>query len=339
MGMSRKDDTSGVRPTLKTIARLTELGTTTVSRALADAPDISQATKQRVRDVAKEIGYRRNRAGVRLRTGKTQVISLVLSLEEEILGITTPLVQGISEALADTDYHLVITPYSVASGPMEAIRYISDTGSADGIILSRIEPQDERVKFLHDQKIPFATHGRTELGIEHPYHDFDNDRYCTDAVKRLVSKKRKRLALLPPNPELTYYQHVKEGFAKATTNFDIDVVSLPEEVSTDLSLDELEQSIRAIMKKSDRPDGLVSCSAAATIAATAGVESAGLQLGRDIDIVSKQSINFLERFRSEIDVIPEDCRMAGRDLATAVVKSIDGTPATELQTLVYAETT
>src|SRR5688572_4568701 len=48
------------RPTLKTIAYITGLGVTTVSRALNDAPDIGQATKERVRLVAKQIGYRPN---------------------------------------------------------------------------------------------------------------------------------------------------------------------------------------------------------------------------------------------------------------------------------------
>ena len=65
---------------------MTGLGVTTVSRALHDAPDIGQATKERVRLVAEQIGYRPNRAGVRLRTGKTNVISLILSVESEMLG-------------------------------------------------------------------------------------------------------------------------------------------------------------------------------------------------------------------------------------------------------------
>ena len=61
---------AAARPTLKTIAYMTGLGVTTVSRALNDAPDIGQATKERVRLVAKQIGYRPNRAGVRLRPAR-----------------------------------------------------------------------------------------------------------------------------------------------------------------------------------------------------------------------------------------------------------------------------
>ena len=57
-----------------------------------------------------QIGYRPNRAGVRLRTGKTNVISLILSVETEVLGLTSHLVYGISEHLAGTPYHLIVTP-------------------------------------------------------------------------------------------------------------------------------------------------------------------------------------------------------------------------------------
>ena len=135
-----------------------------------------------MRLVAKQIGYRPNRAGVRLRTGKTNVISLILSVETEVLGLTSHLVYGISEYLAGSPYHLIVTPYNMRSDPLDPVRYIVETGSADGIIFSRTEPQDARVRYLHERGFPFATHGRTEMGIEHPFFDFDNARYGELAV-------------------------------------------------------------------------------------------------------------------------------------------------------------
>ena len=77
--------TDSERPTLKTIAAETGLAIATVSRALKDAPDIGEETKKRVREAAKRLGYRPNRAGVRLRTGKTNVIALTLSTEADVM--------------------------------------------------------------------------------------------------------------------------------------------------------------------------------------------------------------------------------------------------------------
>src|SRR6478735_12688639 len=149
------------RPTLKTIAFMTGLGITTVSRALKDAPDIGAETKERVRMVASQLGYQPNRAGVRLRTGKTNVIALVLSIDEEIMGFSSQLVFGISDVLSGTPYHLVVTPYSLSRDPLVPVRYVVDTASADGVIISRIEPDDPRVRLLAEHNMPFATHGRT----------------------------------------------------------------------------------------------------------------------------------------------------------------------------------
>ena len=235
---------------------MTGLGVTTVSRALKDAPDIGQATKERVRLVAKQIGYRPNRAGVRLRTGRTNVISLILSVENEVLGMTSHLVYGISEYLAGSPYHLIVTPYDVRNDPLDPVRYIVETASADGVIFSRTEPQDARVRYLHERGFPFATHGRTEMGIVHPYFDFDNERYGELAVERLVARGRRRLALLPPPPHLTYSHHMTGGFQRGVEAQD--VLEVPVHgVTTDSGYEAIRAEVAAADGGRRRPDGFV----------------------------------------------------------------------------------
>jgi LacI family transcriptional regulator len=335
---NRPDDAALNRgpPTLKTIAFMTGYSVTAVSRALKDAPDIGMETKRRVRLVAKQIGYRPNRAGVRLRTGKTNVISLVLNTEEEIMGLTSQMVYGISEVLRDTPYHLVVTPYALENDPMEPVRYIVETGSADGIILSRMEPLDRRVRYLTENGMPFATHGRTDMGIEHPWHDFDNERFARDAVKMLAARGARHLALIGPPDSLTYARHMKAGFTAGLREFGLQQVAL-DTVTVDDNLDTIQAGVYESMRMADRPDGIVCGSGSAAIAATAGIEQAGLTVGRDVHIVSKQHTNILKRFRREIDVINEDVRQGGRDLANGVIRSIAGEPASELQFLCYPD--
>src|SRR4029078_13541137 len=112
------------RPALKTIAFMTGLGVTTVSRAPKDAPEIGEATRKRGQLVAQQVGYRPNRAGVRLRTGKTNVISLVLDTDEQVMGFVSDMIYGISGHLAQTPYHLIVTPYSRNNDPLEPVRYV-----------------------------------------------------------------------------------------------------------------------------------------------------------------------------------------------------------------------
>jgi len=320
------------RPTLKTIAFMTGLGVTTVSRALKDAPDIGEETRRRVQLVARQIGYRPNRAGVRLRTGKTNVISLILNTEEQIMSFVSDMIYGISETLAETPYHLIVTPYSSNHDPMDPVRYVVETGSADGIIISRTEPDDPRVHYMHARGFPFATHGRTEAGIVHAYHDFDNYVFAREAVRRLGELGRRRLALLPPPASLTYYRHTSDGFSDGLMEIGATAYALGG-ITIDHSIERIRQGIVEIMSRDIRPDGFVSGAGGATFGLVAGIEQAGLRLGRDVDVVSKQSSDLLQWFRPELHVVNEDFRLAGRDLAAAVLRRIEGEDPACLQTL------
>src|SRR3954469_2240759 len=130
------------RATLKALAFMTGLGVTPGSRALEDAPEIGAETRRRVQLVARQIGYRPNRAGVRLRTGKTNVISLVLNTEHELMSFVSDIIYGVTEVIADTPYHLIVTPYSRSQDPLDPVKYLVESGSADGVIISRTQPND-----------------------------------------------------------------------------------------------------------------------------------------------------------------------------------------------------
>ncbi|MBD8554321.1 LacI family DNA-binding transcriptional regulator [Rhizobium sp. CFBP 8762] len=322
----------GIRPTLKTIALMAGLGVTTVSRALKDAPEIGPATRRRVQQIAKQVGYRPNRAGVRLRTGKTNVIALLLNTQDEIMGFTSQVIHGVSQALVGTQYHLILTPYLHSKDPMDPVRYVVETGSADAIILSRTEPQDARVRYLTEHNIPFATHGRTELGIHHPYHDFDNDTFTFDMVKALAARGRKRLAVLTPPPALTYYGHAVSGFQRGLRETGASGVVFGG-IDIDTPLDELRTKIRDLMMQPDRPDGLICGGSAAAIALVAGIEAADLTIGEDVDVAAKQSTDILPWFRPQLIVVTEDFKLAGLQLGKAVLARLAGGKPQILQTI------
>ena len=66
------------RPTLKTIGQMTGLSHVAVSKALRDAPDISDATKERVRKIAAEVGYTPNMAARNLYLQRASTIGMVV---------------------------------------------------------------------------------------------------------------------------------------------------------------------------------------------------------------------------------------------------------------------
>ncbi|MFJ6269221.1 LacI family DNA-binding transcriptional regulator [Pseudarthrobacter oxydans] len=65
------------KPTINDVASMAGVSFGTVSRVLNDAPDVSAATRQRVLQVIKEIGYRRNRAATALVTSRSTSIGIL----------------------------------------------------------------------------------------------------------------------------------------------------------------------------------------------------------------------------------------------------------------------
>jgi LacI family transcriptional regulator len=331
-GTATGDGQRAQRPTLKTIAYMTGLGITTVSRALNDASDIGAETKKRVRLVADQIGYRPNRAGVRLRTGKTNVLSLILALDEEVLGLTSQLVLGISEAVANTGYHLVVTPYDRSKDPLEPVRYVVETESADGVILSSTQDQDPRVQYLLERNFPVATHGRTGLGPTHPYYDFDNETYARKGVELLHSRGRTRLGLIAPPAMYLFSQHMTKGFVDAMERFELLEIPI-RSIHIDTPYDILQAEIERLMRSRHRPDGLICGNGSSALTAAVAIEAAGLKLGVDVDIVTKHSADLIRRVRPEIFAINEDFRKAGNHLARSLMETIAGKSAADLQYL------
>lgn len=317
------------RPTLRSLAEITGLGVSTVSQALRDSPEISEDTRKRVQLAAQQVGYRPNRAGVRLRTGKSNVITLVLNPQDGGSGFFSNIIYGISDALIGTPYHLVVTPYSL-SDPMSPIRYIVETNSADGVIISRTQPDDPRVRYLRDNNIPFVSHGRTNMDIEHCYYDHDNEAYTLEALRLLKERGRSKVALINPPPTLTYFTHTQKGFEEGLRLYDFTHIPFGA-YSTDSDVNELRAAARELAERETPPDAIVCSSVAAAPAVAAGMLDGGKVMGVDYDMVAKPGSEIFLCTLPAIISVEEDFRHAGQMLAQMLIAHIGGAPARDLQ--------
>lgn len=320
------------KPTLKTIAQMTGFAVTTISRALNNAPELAQETRDRVQKIAAEIGYLPDRAALRLKTGRTNVIALVLEPDEQIYGFGSSIVTGLTEAVRDTAYHIVITPLFRNVQPIEPIKHIVRNRMADGVIFSKAETFDERIRFLIDNEFPFVSHGRTNWPERHPWVDFDNESYAYGAVQRLVQKGCRRVSIVLPDSALTYTDHLKTGVSRAATEAGIDF-----EFAADVNLGSPTDAIRNYVikrtKRPDAPDGWVCASEVSALAVIGGLNEAGRHVGETAHVVAKQSSEMFAQFQPGAETVPEDFVEAGRQLGALMLRRIHGEPAEGLQYL------
>ncbi|ANK87363.1 MULTISPECIES: LacI family transcriptional regulator [unclassified Rhizobium] len=320
------------KPTLRTIATIAGLAVTTVSRALSDAPQISLETRQRVHRIAREIGYLPDRAAQRLKTGRTNVVAILLDPHEEVVGFTTSIMYGIAKALKETPYHLVVAPNFLSTTNAEAAEYIIRNHLADGLIFTRTEPLDARVRLLLEAGFPFICHGRTEFSTPHPYVDYDNFTFAYEATRRLITKGRTKVAVIMPPKRLTFCQHILHGFMTAVREAGI-AYEVPEIVDLDTPADVLRDFIRSRAAAPGAPDGFVCPGEVSALAVISGMSDAGRTLAADYDIVAKETSRLLTQLQPKVDTIHEDLTAAGEDLGRILLQRINNPDTEDLHLL------
>lgn len=309
----------GLRPTLKTIADLCGLGVPTVSRALHDSHEIGEETKRRIRQIAEEVGYVPDRAGQRLRTGRTFTISLVFRISPD--DQMSRLIPSIARALLSTRFQITITPALSHEDGLQAIRQVVEERMADAVIFNETLIDDPRTAYLLECGFPFVTHGRSNLSHLHSHYDFDNGAFADGAAQLLRHRGRRQLALFGPPHERQYGVDTFLRAAEAATSLGLCFEEIPG-ANISSSLAELQTAARRYVAAQPSCDGFVCSSDVAALAVNSALIEAGRTIGKDVDLIVKGSRQLLGMVNPGICVIEENAQRAADFLARAVLHAI-----------------
>jgi LacI family transcriptional regulator len=137
--------------TSRDVARLAGVSQPTVSRALRDQPGMSAATRARVREAARSLGYVPSQTGRSLATRRTRRIGVVVA---ELSNPFYPaLVVPLHDALERAEYRMILVTDRGTDGmDLEALL----DGSLDGVVLSTCELASPLPSELARRGIPFV---------------------------------------------------------------------------------------------------------------------------------------------------------------------------------------
>ncbi len=325
-------DVSGNKaPTLRTIAELTGLSVSTVSLSLRDGAKLKQETRDKIAKAAREVGYVPNRAGVRLRTGQTNVLTFVLPHDRHGIDFTRSVIQGIGAQLEKTRFHLNVMPEPKSDDPTSAVRYILDNRTSDGVILTRTSARDPRVQILADAGLPFVTHGRTEFYTPHAFHDFHIERFVELAVERLISLGRKKFLLVVCEKDTTYFALLGAAYFRSIVK-----QGVSGEFESDANTLNDPQLVRAFGRSLGQQlefDALICENELTALSLVSGLAESGRTLGRDYDLICKQTTEILPALYPKMDTVAEDLLATGESLAKLLIDQLNGAPVENLGTL------
>ena len=206
------------RSTSTDVAKLAGVSRTTVSFVLNDVlgVSISDVTRRRVLEAARELDYHPNVAGKKLVSGKSYTIGLVLCQSPEQIFTDAFLPQvmlGVEQAAIQQGFHVLLKPID----PNEAGGYASliRENHVDGILLSGPRQDDTALVRLHEEGVPIMLMGQLpDTAI--PFVDVDATAGAQAAVGHLISLGHRRIGMIT-NAPLTYTsaQQRRTGYRQA----------------------------------------------------------------------------------------------------------------------------
>jgi LacI family transcriptional regulator len=190
------------------VARLAGVSQATVSRALRDDDRVTAATKRRVHDAARALGYVRSELGRGLSTRATRRVALVVELDNALY---QALVGPIHDELLDHEYRMLLLAERHDGGLAERLL----DRSVDGAVLMTTRLTSVLPAQLAARDLPFVFLNRTSDVVDAPSVTADNIGGARAAAELLVGLGHSRIAAIVGPADTSTARDRETGFRTA----------------------------------------------------------------------------------------------------------------------------
>ncbi len=323
--------------TLDDIAREVGMSRTTVSRALGGYSDVSDATRQRIEETARELGYRPHAAARRLATGRSFAIGAITG---KLPFIRDALFIEVLDVLRD---QLVVAGYDLmmgsrspgVSGVDDAVRLIEQQ-RIDGMVLLETDMDDPLLGRVVEMGAPVVLFGRSPEYPDLPYVDTDGAAAIGAAFEHLARLGHQRIGYIGGPPWAVCAVQRLGGFIQAAQAH-----CLPSDgmyVEMDCSgLAEGYSAANVLLNRAAPPTALICYSDAMAYGAMRVAHELGLRVPNDLSIVGFDNMALDEFTVPKLTSVAQRTRSIGQHLARLILSEVEGEPTSPAQVLLGTE--
>lgn len=204
------------KPTISDIAKALNTTPSTVSRALAGNPRVSEQTRQLVTRKAEELGYERNILASSLRKGSTDTVGLVVPRVNRLF--FSNVISGAEAILNPAGFNLIITQsHDRRDDERRAVQTLL-RNQVSGILISHsLETVDAAgfAQLFEGSSVALVQFDRTFPGVGDVVVTNDNYSGAYNATKHLIEHGYKRIGHLGGDTSSNVYVERRRGFENA----------------------------------------------------------------------------------------------------------------------------
>jgi len=316
------------RASLKDIAEALNVSKTLVSLVLnnkADEWGISEETQKKVRKKAEELNYHPNQMARGLRTGKSNIIGLVVA------DISNPFYAKISRKVehevAALGYHLLVcSSDEVAEKEVKLIELLRDRQRVEGIIVATTQNDAEQFNQLKKQQYPLVFIDRKLPDFSCSYVGVDNYRGAFEMVEHLIKMGMRKIGMVNVSPmHLSTLNDRVEGYKDALKKHGIKFTNdwVQSVIYEDIA-NTTEQAVNKLLGPGLGMEALFTINNYVAVNCLQAVHKKKLRIPEDVAIVCFDDLDAFKFSHPPLSVVAQPLDQIGEESVKLLMKQIDG---------------
>jgi len=308
--------------TIHDIAKRLNFSASTISRALNNNPNISEASRKLIKKTAEEMGYRPNILAASFRTKRTNTIGIVVPLINR--HFFSSVISGIEEVAYKRGFTVTISQSNDNYVKEDKIVHTLFSNRVDGVIVSiGMNTTDfSHLKLFTDRNIPLVFFDRVVDEIEAHKIVVDDFGGSYLATKHLIEQGAKNLAHIGGPLNLQLYKNRQDGFYKAVkeSGLEIDESLI---LNNSLTRQDGTIAIKKLIQNKKLPDAIFCANDTTALSVIIYLKEIGAKIPEDIMIVGFSNEPFSEVVTPSISTIRQPGFLMGKKAAELIIHQIN----------------
>lgn len=316
--------------TIKDIARILNISVSTVSRALKNHPDISDATKKAVQEMARELNYRPNEIALSLKNRRSKIIGIMVP--KLVHHFFSSVIEGVENVAYDSDYQVMI--YHSDELVEREIQLTQSFMSyrLDGLVVSMSK---ETKDFGHFDKL-------AQLGVPIVYFDrvpegdynkilFDDYQGAYDAVKHMIECGCRKIVHFGASTTMDIGLKRQNGYLDALKDAGIEANE-----SLIVNCDSYECALiqtEKILQSVPDLDGVFAVNDLTAIGTIKQLQKLGKSIPQDVKVMGFTNEISSAIYSPSLSTVDQQGVQMGEEAAKLLLKNMDGIKRAQVKTI------
>ena len=312
---------------LKDIAQIVGVSVMTVSKALRDEPDVSAATKAKIKQLALDMGYVPDSSAQGLRTKTTKLLGLVIPTTTN--PIYARIVFAIEERAHELGYDLLIAHTYNKPEREDAVLRRLLSRRVDGLFITpvyRFEAEARIYQEIAARKIPTLLLGSPAPFCRNfPAIEIEELVASYNLTKHLLALDHKKIAYLT-GPAAAPWAHERvEGYRRALREAGVDVDDKLV-FQAGATIEDGAKAALQMLNEGVQPTAIQAVNDLVAVGCAETLLQQGIQIPEDVSLVGFGNVLTAEFYRVPLTTVRQPKHRLGTAAMEAMMKLIHGQP-------------